>query len=264
MSAIIYLRWIAYALLIGSAIPAGLSIPRFIKSRRAKYYGIRREALQQAMRWLLIMGIMQVVAILLLVACPILQNGDAPPSTDTTATPTPKSTANATSLPGDTSTPTPSPTNTPTVAPTRRPTATPTPAPTQPALATASPDGPTQEIVPVPAGSDAIIRFTALAMEKDASGLPVNPGFEFPPGDHAMYVFFTYEGMQNGVERAFTWYKDDEPFERCSQTALWEWGDRGRTSYYCQPSTGWESGHYAVHVFIEDKLQFITEFAITE
>jgi hypothetical protein len=116
----------------------------------------------------------------------------------------------------------------------------------------------------VPAGPDASVRFTALAMEKDASGLPVNPGFEFPPGDHAMYVFFTYEGMQNGVERTFAWYKDDEPFDRCSQTALWEWGDRGRTSYYCQPSTGWEPGNYAVHVLVEDKLQFITEFAITK
>ena len=262
MSAIIFLRWIAYALLIGSAIPAGLSIPRFIKSRRAKYYGIRREALQQAMRWLLIMGIMQVVAILLLIVCPILQNGAATHPPDITATPTRELAADATSPPERTSTP--SPTALPTAAPTRRPTATPSPAPTQPAPTAVPPDGPTQEIVPVPAGPDASVRFTALAMEKDASGLPVNPGFEFPPGDHAMYVFFTYEGMQNGVERTFAWYKDDEPFDRCSQTALWEWGDRGRTSYYCQPSTGWEPGNYAVHVLVEDKLQFITEFAIKE
>ena len=262
MSAIICLRWIAYALLIGSAIPAGLSVPRFIKSRRAKYYGIRREALQQAMRWLLIMGIMQVVAILLLIVCPILENGAAAPSPDATVTPTRELSAGATSLPDHT--PTPGPTAPPTAAPTRRPTATPSPAPTRPAPTVAPSDGPTQEIVPVPAGPDASVRFTALAMEKDASGLPVNPGFEFPPGDHAMYVFFTYEGMQNGVERTFAWYKDDEPFDRCSQTALWEWGDRGRTSYYCQPSTGWEPGNYAVHVLVEDKLQFITEFVITE
>jgi hypothetical protein len=265
LSLAIFLRWIAYALLIGSIIPAGLSIPKFVKSRRAKYYGIRREALRQAMRWLLIMVVMQAAAIVLLVVCPLLQNGDAISTPGPTATPTRGSTA-TTLLPNDTATP--RPTDVPTAAPTRRPTATPTPSPTSVPTAP-PPDGPTPEgltptLSPVPAAPEASIKFTALAMEKDASGLPVNPGFEFPPGDHAMYVFFTYEGMQNGVERTFAWYKDDEPFERCSQTALWEWGDRGRTSYYCQPSTGWEPGNYAVHVFVEDELQFIAEFVIKE
>jgi len=125
-------------------------------------------------------------------------------------------------------------------------------------------EGPTPELSPVPAGSEASIRFTALAMERNESGLPVNPGFEFPPGDHAMYLFFTYEGMQNGVERTFAWYKEEEFFERCSQTALWEWGDRGRTSYYCEPSVGWEPGNYEIHVLVEDQLQFLVEFTITE
>jgi hypothetical protein len=262
LSLAIFLRWIAYALLIGSVIPAGLSIPKFVKSRRAKYYGVRREALRQAMRWLLIMGIMQTVAIVLLVVCPLLQNGDATPTSDVTVTPTRESSARATSLPDHTSTPT----GPPTAIPTRHPTATPRPTsvPTVPPSEGPTPEGPTPPLSPVPAAPEASVRFTALAMEKNTSGLPVNPGFEFPPGDHAMYVFFTYEGMQNGVERTFAWYKDDEPFERCSQTALWEWGDQGRTSYYCQPSTGWEVGNYAVHVFIEDKLQFIAEFVITE
>jgi hypothetical protein len=251
--AVICLRWIAYALLIGSVIPAGLSIPQFIKSRRAKYYGIRREALQRALRWLLIAGIMIGVAILQMVICPLLQSSDTPSTPDATLAPT-KAAVKAT-LP---LTITPRPTEEPTTAPTRRPTETPQPTSAPPS------DGPTQEASPVPAGSEASIKFTALAMEKNESGLPVNAGFEFPPGDHAIYVFFTYEGMQNGVERTFTWYKDGELFERCSQTALWEWGDRGRTSYYCQPSTGWEPGSYEVHIFVEDRMQFITEFLITQ
>jgi hypothetical protein len=101
-------------------------------------------------------------------------------------------------------------------------------------------------------------------MEKDDRGLPVNPDSQFPPGDHAVYLFFTYEGMQNGVERTFAWYKDGEYYERCSQTDLWNWGDRGRTSYYCHPSTGWESGSYEIHVFVEEELQFIAQFVIAE
>lgn len=243
-------------LLVGSIIPLGLSIPQFLKSRRAKYYGIRREALQRALRWLLIMGIVQAAAILLLIVCPLLESSDAPPLPNATALPTntPVETTRS-------STNTPRPTDEPTITPTRRPAATPapTPVPTMPPS-----DGPTPELSPVPAGSEASVKFTALAMEKNESGLPVNPGFEFPPGDHAVYVFFTYEGMQNGVERTFIWYKEGEFLERCSQTALWEWGDRGRTSYYCEPSTGWEPGDYEVHVFVEDRLQFLVEFVITE
>ncbi len=259
MSVTIFSRWIAYALLIGSLIPAGLSIPQFIKSRRAKYYGIRREALQRTLRWLLIMGLIQAAAILLLTVPPLLQRSGAPSAPDATAAPTttPVETARA-------PTATPHATSAPTATPTRRPTATPSPSPT-PSVPTVPPsEGPTPELSPVPAGSEASIRFTALAMERNESGLPVNPGFEFPPGDHAMYLFFTYEGMQNGVERTFAWYKEEEFFERCSQTALWEWGDRGRTSYYCEPSVGWEPGNYEIHVLVEDQLQFLVEFTITE
>jgi hypothetical protein len=123
-------------------------------------------------------------------------------------------------------------------------------------------DQPTPETSPVPAGEGARVAFTAFAMEKGDSGLPVDPGSEFPAGEHAVYVFFTYEGLQNGVERTFAWFKDGEYFERCSQTAPWEWGDRGRTSYFCTPSTGWEPGDYQVQVFVEDQLQFTAEFAI--
>jgi hypothetical protein len=256
---IIYLRWIAYALLIGSIIPAVLSIPKFVKSRRAKYYGIRREALQQALRRLLVMGIIQAVAILLLVVSPLLQReilatpeATAPPTgTPIATTPVPAAT--------------PPPAETPTPPPTRRPSPTSTPTvPTVPPSKGPTPEGPTPPLSPVPAGPEASIRFTALAMERNESGLPVNPGFEFPPGDHAIYLFFTYEGMQNGVERTFAWYKDGEFFERCSQTALWEWGDRGRTSYYCEPSVGWEPGDYEIHVLVEEQLQFLVEFTITE
>ncbi len=264
MDAVICLRWVAYGLLIASILPAGLSVPQFAKSRSAPYYILRRNALRRAMRLLLAMLIMQALAITLLIVCPLLRSGGPKP------TPTP--TVRLTSTPG-----TPTQTAIPTITPrpTRAPTATSSPQPT--ATATATPpvspaptatqpgDGATPPTAsPVPAGSGARIEFTALAMEKNESGLPVNPGNVFPPGDHAIYVFFRYEGMQNGVERTFAWYKDGEYFERCSQIAPWEWGDRGRTSYYCRPSTGWEPGNYEIHVFIEEDPQFIAEFVITE
>jgi hypothetical protein len=265
LNTLLVLRWISYVLLIGSTIPLGLAIHQFIKSRRARYYAMRRTAFDQAMRWLLVFGGALVLGIILLVTSSIFGRGEATP----TPTVTPAITAPPT-VTLATSTETAIPTAT--ALPTQLPTATPIPQPT--AAATAAPpisplptvdqpvDGATPLASPLPAGPDARITFTALAMEKDDSGLPVNPDTQFPPGDHAVYVFFTYEGMQNGVERTFAWYKDGEYFERCSQTALWDWGDRGRTSYYCRPSTGWESGSYEVHVLVEEELQFVAEFVI--
>jgi hypothetical protein len=114
----------------------------------------------------------------------------------------------------------------------------------------------------VPASADAHIELQALAMEKDDSSLPVDPGNQFPPGDHWMYLFFAYEGMQNGVARTFAWYRDGEIIERCSDTSLWEWGDHGRTWYGC--SRTWEPGTYEVQVFVESRLQGLAQFVVTE
>jgi hypothetical protein len=104
----------------------------------------------------------------------------------------------------------------------------------------------------VPAGADARVVLTALATEKDENSQPLDPGNEFPPGEHWVYLFFTYEEMENGVARTFAWYKDGEFLERCSQTELWEWGDRGRTWYGCPGS--WEPGTYEIHVFREKRV----------
>jgi hypothetical protein len=241
LSAVIGLRWIAYGLLIGSVVPAGLSIPQFVKSRRAKYYVIRREALQRAMRWLLIMGIMQAVAIALLIVCPLLQSG----------APTPEATATPTEVPAETA---------PSLAATPRPTAAPTAAPTK-----TPPPTPTATTEP-----EASITFRALSTEV-SRGRPVDPGDTFPPSDHRVYVFFRYEGMQDGLETTADWYKDGEAIDFCSDTWLWgqdeDYGFGGATGaslIYCKPPGGWEPGNYEVRFLIEEQLQFIVEFVITE
>jgi len=244
------IRWVAYALVIASAIPFGLSIPHFIKSRRAPYYILRQDALKKAWRWVLVTLVLQALALTLLIVAPRLA----------TVYPAPTATPPPTRTPAPTRTP--RPTRTPTATATRRPTATPT------AILTPTPAVPLPDIAltplpsAVPADEDARIELTALATEKDESSLPVNPGSEFPPGDHWMYLFFTYEGMKNNVKRTFAWYKDGQFLERCSDSGLWEWGDHGRTWYRC-PGV-WEPGAYQVHVFIETRLQFVAEFVIAE
>ena len=276
MNTLTILRWIAYVLLIASPVPLGLAIYQFVKSRRAPYYVLRRTAFEHAMRFLFAFAGALVLGVALLIVSSLLNRDGAPsvptatPAMATVPTATSEAPA-ATAIPTITSLPTQLPTATLVPQPTAETLATPatSPIPTETSgadIPTATPGvaEPTPLPSPVSAGPGARVAFTALAMEKDDSGLPVNPDSQFPPGDHAVYVFFTYEGMQNGVERTFAWYKDGEYYERCSQTAPWSWGDRGRTSYFCHPSTGWESGNYEIHVFVEEELQFIAQFVITE
>ncbi len=76
--------------------------------------------------------------------------------------------------------------------------------------------------------------------------------------------------MDNGVATTFAWYKNGEFIEFCSDTWPWglvegrDWGEQGRSSYYCKPPGGWEPGTYQIHVFIETRLQDTAQFAITE
>lgn len=254
------MRWAAYALLVASGIPAGLVVQQLIKARRAPYYAMRRDAFRRAKRWILASLVLQALAIVLLIGALYLGGiVSAPPTVPTvtsTITPVP--------------TPTPRPTLTPTVTPTRRPTATP------PFIPTSTPAIPLPESAlsplpsAVPAGEDARIAVITLAADLDDSGEPVDPGAEFPPGEHRVCLFFTYEGMKNGVVTTFAWYKDEEFIDFCSDTWLWglvegrDWGERGQSSYYCNPPGGWEPGTYEIRVFIETRLQGIAQFVIRE
>ena len=252
----VWVRWFAYTLLLASAVPAGLTISQLIRARRAPYYALRREAFRRAKRWILVALVLQASAALLLFAAlylPAFMPAPPPPVT-ATATPAPS--------------PTPRPTRTPTPTPTRRPTATPPfiPTPTEIVPLPESALSPLPSAVP--AGEDARIAVITLAAGEDAAGEPVDPGSEFPPGDHRVYLFFTYEGMKNGIKTTFAWYKGEELLDFCSDTWLWglaegrDWGEQGRSLYYCKPPGGWEPGTYEIRVFIETQLQGIAQFAI--
>jgi hypothetical protein len=253
------LRWVAYALLIASAVLVGLAIPQLNKARHAPIYVMRRSALGRATRLALAALILQALAVVLLVLVPYLA-AVVPVVTAPTAT--------WTSVP--TLTATPLPTSVPTITPTRRPTATPPFIPTPTSAIPIPPSALSPLPSAVPAGEDARIAVITLATEQDASGQPVDPGSEFLAGDHRVYVFFTYEGMENGVTTTFAWYKNSEFIDFCSDTWLWglvegrDWGERGRESYYCKLPGGWTPGTYQVRVFIETRLQGVAQFVIKE
>ncbi len=101
-----------------------------------------------------------------------------------------------------------------------------------------------------------------LAVDRDASGQPVDPGTEFPPGNHRVYLFISYESMANGVTWTFATYREGEFLDGTTQ--LWEWGKQGKTYLYYEPPGAYDPGMYEMHVFIETRLQGIAQFVITE
>jgi hypothetical protein len=253
------LRWVVYALLIASAIPAGLVVSQLIKARRAPYYVMRRDALRRATHWTLVALILLALAATLLVIVPHLAVVMYGPGKATLDIPTLTSSVSV-----DTVTVTPSlrPTRAPTITPTRRPTATP------PLIPTLTPSVPPPDtaLTPlpsaVPAGEDARIIVITLAGDRDASGEPIDPGIEFPPGDHRVYLFISYEGMANGVAWTLAIYREGELLDETTQ--LWEWGEQGRTYLYYKPLEGYKPGVYEMRVFVEARLQGIAQFMVTE
>jgi hypothetical protein len=246
------IRWVAYALLIASTIPAGMVVSQLVKARRAPYYAMRQNAFKRAKRWVLVAFVLQTLAVVLLIVnlyLPVIMPISPPTLTALpTITPVP--------------TPTPRPTYTPTVTPTRRPTATP------PFIPTSTPAAPLPEpaLSPlpsaVPAGEDARIALITLAADRDDSDQPVDPGTEFPPGNRRVYLFISYEGMVNGAAWTLAIYREGEFLDGTTQ--LWEWGEQGRTYLYYTPPAGYTPGVHEMRIFIEDRLQGVAQFVITE
>jgi hypothetical protein len=251
-------RWVAIGLLAASLVPAAFAARNLARSRAAAYYVQRRNALGRAVRWLLAMLALLVVAVVLLIIAPALE----PPATLPPASATPSATPEAT----DTASPAPS--AVPSATPTHRPTATAPPIPTP----TPSVEPPPCALTPlpsaVPAAQGARLELLALATAADANGQPVDPGRAFRAGSHPVLLFFHYQGMTTGVPVTFAWYREGEYLPECSETWLWgqkanrHWGSEGNATVTCSPGTGWMTGTYEVRVFIEARLQGVAQYVI--
>lgn len=251
-------RWIGVALLLASAASVGLAVPHFIKSRRAPYYALRREALGRATRWVSVALLLLILASILFIAAPSIARFASIAAPAPVATPT--------HAPPFTSTPLP--TRMLTATPTRRPTATP------PLIPTPTPDVPLPEAIltplpsAVPAGEEARIELQYVMFERGDQEAEQATGF--PAGEYRVYATFTYEGMKDGTVTTFAWYRDGEFDEFCSDTWAWglvegrNWGERGRKSYYCKLPGGWQPGTYEIRVFVETRFQGSVQFVITE
>jgi len=253
-----HLRWVGTALLAFSIVSVGVSAFYLRRARRDRYYILRETARRRGARWLIASAASLVLGTALLYF-------RAHPPTIPTHTPTarPIPSPSATTIPTAAPTPTARPTlpPLPSPTPTRRPTATPpfipTPTPAYPLLETAL----TPQPGAVPAGPDAQISMLTFALGEEG-GQPVEPGLEFPPGDHRVYLFFEYSGMRRNLVWTYGWYREGEYLD--GATRLWVLGRTGTNYLYFKPPGGYVPGVYEVRIWIEDRFQGTFQFVITE
>ena len=255
------LRIGAFILLFLAAGSLGASVLFFRRARLAAYYVIREQARKRGLIALTIAMITLVLGLLLLYLTPRLAPAPHPapmPSLTplvvpaVTQTPSPVATFPPTASP----TPVPSPSATST----RRATATPpfpSPMPTRPY--TLPETALTPQPGATPAGESARITFLTLALGEE-NDQPVEPGSEFAPGDHRVYLFFEYQGMTRGVVWTYGWYREGDYL--AGDTRLWTLGESGTTYLYFKPPAGYAPGIYEVRVWIEDRFQGVAQFRI--
>lgn len=273
-----YLRWGAVAFFAIFLFSSLLYFYFLRQVRFARYYVLRERARRAGGRWLTIAVISLVLGMVALyLHCRIPSAPSVPlytvtasvsevlsPAPEALLSPSPTYTPRATAIPS----PTPLPTSTP--IPT--PTSTPTPVHPLPETALTPKPGAT------PAPPDARITLLTFARDQE-NGRPVDPGDTFPPGDHRVYLFFTYEGMRQGVVWTYGWYHEGRYLD--GNTCLWGvveetcpqvFGEKGSTFLFFNPRAvetgeypnGYVPGTYEVRVWIEDRFQGSLSFTIAE
>jgi hypothetical protein len=240
-----YVRWITWLLLLGFGLAAVAGLGTLARSRRMRYFQVRREAVMRGWQHLL-------VSVALLIASGFVAGLGTPllrlavPATFTPVPPTPTR-PSPTPPPSGTPSQTASATHSPGPSPTATETATGTASPT-PALpsdfitpilsATVTP--PTQALA-------AEIRFT----QRDDCSTTNSSGF-FDQLPKTIFAHFFYNNWLPGVQWSGVWLRDGEVMY--VETALWD-GSTGGCGFtnFDNHKEWWPEGHYEVQLFVGER-----------
>ena len=237
-----YVRWITWLLLLGFGLAGVAGLGTLARSRRMRYFQVRREAVQRGWQHLLVSVALLIAAgfvaglgtPLLRLAVPPTQTALPPSATRPSPTPPPSGTPSAS--PSPTETPGPSPTGTATATDTVSPTPQLPEAFITPILsATVTP--PTQAVA-------AEVRFT---LRDDCTTTNTSGFFDQLP--KTVYAHFFYNNWLPGVQWSGVWLRDGEVI--FVETNLWD-GSTGGCGFtdYDFNKEWWLEGHYEVQIFV--------------
>jgi hypothetical protein len=180
---------------------------------------------------------------------------DTPTATHTqTATTVPTVTAQPTATSTATSTSTSVPTETPPATHTPTATNTPTPTPTVDSVLQLIPPAPG-----IPAQPGAMVRITAADSAISANNTPIQPTTTFESGIARIYLFVSFQDMDDGVAWSRVLYRDNQPIQ--GQAYLWSQGADGSSFFFFGNEDGYEPGDYQVRLFLGE--EEISRFAFT-
>jgi len=94
---------------------------------------------------------------------------------------------------------------------------------------------------------------------------PINlheEGEPFEEGTQAIYAFFDYAGMEDGLTWSYVWYIDDE--EALRNENSWESGESGTFWVSIFHKKSLPNGHYKLELYIEDELAAEAETDVGE
>ena len=91
---------------------------------------------------------------------------------------------------------------------------------------------------------------------------PINPATTFPAGITMVYGIFNYEGLKDGLEWTYTWYRDGEL--EATRTEIWKSGEEGSAWVNLWNDAGLPSGNYELRLYLGDKLLQSGTFVIGE
>ena len=240
-----YVGWITWLLLLGFGLAALSGLGTLARSRRMRYFQVRRDAVMRGWQ-LLLMSVALLIGsgFVAGLGTPLLRLAVAP-----TPSPPPPSATRPSATPPPSGTPSDTPTGTATPGP--------SPTPTSSATATVSPTPilPEAFISPVP-GATVTPPEAALAAEmrftqRDDCSTTNSSGF-FDQLPKTIYAHFFYNNWLPGVQWSGVWLRDGEVV--FAETQLWD-GSTGGCGFSNNDNAKgwWEEGRYEVQIFVGSK-----------
>jgi hypothetical protein len=103
-----------------------------------------------------------------------------------------------------------------------------------------------------------------ISFSLDISGgyQPINPGYQFVEGFYTLYATFSYQGMADGINWAWSWQRNGAQVEGGNQ--VWSYGQEGPGYIYFRPEEGFRSGEYTLAIWVNDVPQNQSSFIVGE
>jgi hypothetical protein len=243
-----YVAWIALLLVLAFGLSFVSGILALMRSRRERYFQVRREAVVRGWQLLMTGAAMLIGALLVLgLGTPLIRLAvpatltPAPSATPVDTLPPPTQTVSLTPPPTATSTNTSGPTPTPTDTPT--PTVSPTPA------------LPVDVITPIPGATvtpppEAIAANVRFSRRDDCSVSGSQEFFDQLP--KTVYAHFFYNNWLPGAQWSGVWLRNGEIIY--NETRLWD-GSTGGCGFsnYDGGKQWWLEGSYEVQIFLGER-----------